>query len=360
MGRAILDFVHPSSLEDTLERISALHEPGMVSEPTEAVLVRQDGSPTVVESISVRIDWEGEPAYQVILRDATERRRAEAATRYQASLVSHVSDAIIATDPSGRILSWNPAAEALYGVRTTDAIGRPAAELLGPQAVEADGIPRAGEVDHDRADGQTLRVLVSVGPVRDEIGDVTGAVAVCTDLTERLERQAAEERYSAAVAALEEGVLVVDRDGTVVSVNSSAEAMLGEGLRRDGGATIAFDRRPMISEDGRPLAPEDHPLAVGLRTGWPQSRVVIGVDRGARHDPLVRGQRPASAARARRPGRGAGLLLLGHHRPQDRGGAAQLPSDPRPADPAPQPRPGAARHRRRAGRRGRSPDAASR
>ena len=33
----------------------------------------------------------------------------------------------------------------------------------------------------------------------------------------------------------------------------------------------------MILEDGRPLAPDDHPLAVGLRTGRPQSRVVIGV-----------------------------------------------------------------------------------
>ena len=277
VGRAILDFVHPSSLEETLERISGLHEPGMVSEPTEAVLVRQDGSPTVVESISVRIDWEGEPAFQVILRDATERRRAEAATRYQASLVSHVSDAILATDLSGHIVSWNPAAEALYGVRTADAIGCPAAALLGPQAVEADGVPRAAEADHDRADGQTIRVLVSVGPVRDEIGDVTGAVAVCTDLTERLGRQAAEERYSAAVAALDEGVLVVDRDGTVVSVNSSAQAMLGEGLSHGDGASIAFDRRPMISEDGRPLAAEDHPLALGLRTGRPQSRVVIGV-----------------------------------------------------------------------------------
>ncbi len=278
LGRGILDFVHPSSLEDTLQRIGALQEPGQVSEPTEAILMRQDGSPTVVESISVRIDWEGEPAFQVILRDATERRRAEAATRYQASLVSHVSDAIIATDQSGGLRSWNPAAEVLYGVQSADAIGRSAAELLGPQAVEADGLPKAGEVEHDRADGRSIPVLVSVGPVRDEFGELDGTVAVCTDLTERLERQAAEARYAAAVAALDEGVIVVDRDGTVVSVNSSARAMLGQGLHdSEGRGAIAFGRRPMVTEDGRPLSPENHPLAVGLRTGEPQSRVVIGV-----------------------------------------------------------------------------------
>jgi diguanylate cyclase (GGDEF)-like protein/PAS domain S-box-containing protein len=275
VGHAILDFVHPSSLEDTLERIAMLTEPGMVSEPAEAVLVSQTGDPVVVESISVLIDWDGAPAFQVILRDISERRRAEAALRYQASLVSHVSDAIIATDRAGRIRSWNPAAEALYGVRSVEAIGRPAADLLGANAIDADGMPRPGELDHVRADAQRIPVLVSVAPVRDEVGESLGTVAVCTDLTERLERKAAEARYRAAVAALDEGVLVVDHDGTIVSANASARAMLGADVREGVNSRAAFGR-PMVAEDGTPMSPDEHPLAVGLRTGRPQSRVVLG------------------------------------------------------------------------------------
>ena len=277
IDRPILDFVHPSSLDETLERIGRLTEPGMVSEPAEAMLLKPDGTPTVIESISVRTEWEGRPAYQVILRDMTERRRAEAALRYRASLITHVSDAVVATDGEGIVRGWNPAAEVLYGRPAIDAIGRAVSEVLGPGAVDPAGTTRAGEVEHRRADGSSLNVFVSVAPVRDELGVDAGTVAVCTDLTERLELQAAEARYSAVVAALDEGVIVVDRDQTIVSVNSSARTMLGSWLDVGLKATALFERWPMVAETGIPLPSTSHPLAIALRTQRPQSRVVIGL-----------------------------------------------------------------------------------
>lgn len=277
IGRSILDFLHPASLEETLERIGKLTEPGMVSDPAEAVLLRGDGTPVAMESISVRIDWEGRPAYQVILRDISERRRAEAAIRYQASLVTQVSDAVVATDNDGCIRSWNPAAEVLYGWSADEAIGRPAPDVLGPDSVDPDGTIRAGELEHVGADGGSRAVHVSVAPVRDEVGERNGTVAICTDLSERLERRAAEARYSAAVAALDEGVLVVDRTGTIMSVNSSARSMLGDWLREEMQSSEILERWPMVTETGTPLRPDEHPLVVALRTGQPQSRVVMGL-----------------------------------------------------------------------------------
>src|SRR5262249_24554262 len=86
LGRSIIDFVHPDSLGPTLERISKLSETMPISDPAEATLLRLDGSPWVIESVSVLPKWEGEDAYQVILRDLSDRKRAEAALRYQASL----------------------------------------------------------------------------------------------------------------------------------------------------------------------------------------------------------------------------------------------------------------------------------
>ena len=280
VGRPILDFFHPSSLEETLERIAALTEPGMVSEPAEAMLIGPGGVLKPVESISVRIEWEGRPAYQVILRDISERRRAEAALRYQASLVTHVSDAVIATDRDGNVRSWNPAAESLYGWQAADASGKPLAELIGGQAVHADGTTRSGEVVHKRADGSSLVALVSVAPLRDELGDETGTVAVCTDLTERLKRRAAEARYAAVVAALEEGILVVSSDGLLLSFNRSAQATLGGVLSEGMPITEMFDRWPLVTEDGRPMATDAYPLMLGLRTGQPQRRVVVGLGEG--------------------------------------------------------------------------------
>ena len=277
IDRPILDFVHPSSLEETVERIGSLTEPGMVSEPSEAILLNPDGVPAVVESISVRTEWEGRPAFQVILRDITERRRADAALRYRASLITHVSDAVVATDADGTVRGWNPAAERLYARPATDAIGRPVREVLGPDAVDEPGTTRAGDVEHRRADGSSLNVFVSVAPVRDELGEDAGTVAVCRDLTERLERQAAEARYSAVVAALDEGVIVVDRDRTIVSVNASARAMLGAWLDVGLEVSALLEHWPMVSDAGAPLDPASHPLAVALETKTPQSRVVIGL-----------------------------------------------------------------------------------
>jgi diguanylate cyclase (GGDEF)-like protein/PAS domain S-box-containing protein len=277
VGRQLLDFIHPTSLEDTLNRIAALTEPGMVSDPAEVLLVAPDGTAKPYESISVCTEWDGRPAHQVILRSIAERRRAEAALRYQASLITHVSDAVVAADLDGKIRGWNPAAEALYGRTATEVIGAPVRTVLGADAVTSDDMTRPGEVEHQRADGSTLSVQVSVSPLRDELGKPSGTVAVCTDLTERLERQAAEARYSAVVAALDEGVVVVDRSDTVVSINGSARAVIGPAIEVGVSARQLLESWPMITERGTPLPPDEHPITVALRTGNAQSRVVVGM-----------------------------------------------------------------------------------
>ncbi len=95
-----------------IERLAQLTEPGQFFEHGEVRVVAPDGTSTVMELTSIRTTWGGKPAYQVIMRDVSERRAAEAAARYRASLVAHVSDAIIGIDADGRIESWNEAAAA--------------------------------------------------------------------------------------------------------------------------------------------------------------------------------------------------------------------------------------------------------
>jgi PAS domain S-box-containing protein len=126
VGHLITEFVHPDSVPEMLARIAALQHEGDTCPPSEAVMLRIDGTTLDVEAVSMLTVWEGRPAYQVIFRDLSVQKAAEAALRSQAALVTQVSDAIIATTFAGIVTNWNPAAEAIYRRPAARALALPA------------------------------------------------------------------------------------------------------------------------------------------------------------------------------------------------------------------------------------------
>lgn len=220
LGRPITEVMSRGSASSILARISSLDSVGDVSRPAEAVLVGLDGTPICVESVSVRTTWKGKPAYQVVLRDLSAQKAVEGTLRYQAALVDHVSDAVIATTFEGIVTSWNPAAEKIYRRSAAEVLELPLSDAVGapldPLAIVVDG----GVLDstHHRSDGAALAMRVSA-TVMDE-----GFVLLCSDHTAR---RRAEQHFQTVVASLEDGVVVVDRDGRVESVNPAAKRILG-------------------------------------------------------------------------------------------------------------------------------------
>ncbi|NIH78019.1 sensor domain-containing protein [Amycolatopsis viridis] len=270
LGSPITRFVDPPSVPSILRRIAGLNEPGATSEPAEAVLTRLNGERFTVESVSVRTTWEGKPAFQVIMRDISAQRAAEAALRYQAALVQHVSDAIIATDSRGVVTSWNPAAEAIYGRPADEALGQAVGRLVGapldPGAVLAHG--GVAQATHRAADGSALAVRVSAAEMDD------GYVLVCADETAR---RRAERQYSTVVAALDEGVLVIGPDGRIMSANPAAQHILG--LSEAQLVSTRPDSWPLYDEDGRRLDPSEYPSAQLRRGSGPQQGRVMRTKR---------------------------------------------------------------------------------
>ncbi len=185
--------------------------------------------------------------------------------RLQAKLIDHVSDAILATDLEGRITSWNPAAEALYGWPAGEAIGQLAVRLLGDPAtaVGIDNLARGSrlELTLRHRNGSAVHVLAAVSDLRDSASAVTGSVMISSPIAERRKaeqiRQQADARYSAAVAALDEGVVIVGVDDTVETANPAALALLACPSLVGSGFTAAVT---LLDELGHPL-----PLsAIGL------------------------------------------------------------------------------------------------
>ncbi|MEU3272576.1 EAL domain-containing protein [Saccharomonospora sp. NPDC006951] len=270
LNRPITDFVASGSVSEMLDRIGSLVEPGQTSEPTEVTLRRFNGETMLVESVSVRTNWQGRPAFQVIMRDITAQKAAESALRYQAALVSHVSDAIIATKADGTVTSWNPAAEQVYGWPAYEAIGRDVDEVVGapldPDAILEDG--GVADATHYRIDGERLAIRVSAAEMRE------GFVLVCAD--ETLRRQL-ERRYSIVVAALSEGILVVGPTGLIESANPAAERILGtKGERLVGQSPTRF---ALFDERGAAIPHWDYPFAKTGRTGRPCDNQTVRVKR---------------------------------------------------------------------------------
>jgi diguanylate cyclase (GGDEF)-like protein/PAS domain S-box-containing protein len=85
-----------------------------------------------------------------------------------------------------------------------------------------------------------------------------------------------EERYRSLTAALVEGVILMDAEGTIQACNASAERMLGLTLGQTDRAV--FDpRSPPIDEDGTPYTADAYPQNVTLQTGEPCRNVTMGL-----------------------------------------------------------------------------------
>lgn len=78
IGRMILDCVHPDYRRIVQARILRTYELGQAAKWIEEKMIRRDGRAIDVEVVAAPISYQGNPASQVLIRDITERKRAEA------------------------------------------------------------------------------------------------------------------------------------------------------------------------------------------------------------------------------------------------------------------------------------------
>jgi diguanylate cyclase (GGDEF)-like protein/PAS domain S-box-containing protein len=284
-GWPMTPFIHPDDVGGVAERVGQLTEDGQVSEHGEVRVVAMDGSISVVDVTSVRTSWGGQPAYQVIMRDLSERIAAEAEYRYRASLVAHVSDGIIGIDSDGKIESWNEAAASIYGWSEHEVVGRSISEILTGFRTDSASVLERGQRSHVRKDGSAVEVQVSLDPLINEAGMPAGWVVVCAEITDARQalagRRAAEERYEAVVASLSEGIVLLDEEGNVRASNEAAEKILGDRLASGRAHEIFTGSSIAIDVDGHPMSSDMFPHVQTLATGESRDDVMIGVTDGS-------------------------------------------------------------------------------
>src|ERR1043166_1789931 len=151
---------------------------------------------------------------------ATRHERAERALRdanaQLAAVIQSSPLAIYTPDPAAPSLTWNRAAEALYGWRAEEVIGRPLptiADDLEEHAGLRDRVLRGEalrgvEVTRRRKDGTPVTISLSVAPLHDVAGQVTGMLSLAADVTEmrQLEVQYRQAQKMEAVGRLAGGI----------------------------------------------------------------------------------------------------------------------------------------------------------
>ena len=169
--------------------------------------------------------------------DITRRKNAEMASFQLASIVLNSEDAIIGEDLEGRITTWNPAAERLYGYASGEVLGRPIS-LLAPEGQHevmlailervkrGEGVAPA-ETVRRRKDGTLVDVAVSVSPIRNAAGRIVGVAKIVRDVTERKRADRALARDALILASVRDAVTMTDLDGVVTYWNEGAARLFG-------------------------------------------------------------------------------------------------------------------------------------
>ncbi|MCM2334122.1 MAG: PAS domain S-box protein [Anaeromyxobacteraceae bacterium] len=221
VGRPVRELREPSMQARFEDDWRSVREGG--AHVFETVHRRHDGATFPVEVSLGRAELEGAPVVIAVVRDLSERRRAEAArrvseARFQAAFHgAGVGMALV--DARGRLLDANDALCRMLGYPREELAALTFQDLLHPDdregSLEAFGALVRGEREHNamerrylRKDGGVVHLRYSVSALRDDAGRFVHALGIIEDVTERkaLEARLALADRMASLGTLAAGV----------------------------------------------------------------------------------------------------------------------------------------------------------
>ena len=180
---------------------------------------------------------------RIYAMDVTERRRLEEERDRLAAIVENSDDAIIAKSLDGIIVDWNKGAEKLYGYTAKEIRGRHVS-ILFPAGHEDEATPIIEKIARGEnvepfetirltKDGRSIPISLSISPIKDMYGKITGASSIAHDISARKQAEEKIEELNANLA---------ERAGELALANQELEAF---------NYTVAHDlRKPLTVVSG--------------------------------------------------------------------------------------------------------------
>ncbi len=277
IGAHVTKFLVPEEHEIAFEALRSNDE-----RISEFSALKKDGSTFAVEAHGRIIERDGVPVRVTVIRDITERKRAEEALkesrkRYQA-LIETTSDFVWETDSFGRFTYCSPQADRLWGIKPEGMIGKSIFDLIpandnqcardSVSSLAATPGPFSG-MEMTALDGQGRRIFLETSgvPFFDDSGNLLGFRGITRDVTERkkaemelrrsrdeLERRV-QERTADLVKAKEDAEAAVEAKAAFL-------ASMSHELRTPMNAVIGFSS--LLLEE--PLSSEQRDFIERIRT----------------------------------------------------------------------------------------------
>jgi PAS domain S-box-containing protein len=191
--------------------------------------LRKDGSEFPIEISLSPIESSRGLTVGATIRDVTIQK---AASQYARSLLEASLDPLVTISPEGKITDVNEATVKVTGVAREKLIGTDFCDYFiapdqardGYQQVFAKGSVTDYPLTIHHVDGRLTDVLYNASVYKDIRGDVLGVFAAARDVTES---RRAEQRFRSVVESAPDAMVLIDRNGIILLVNSQTERLFG-------------------------------------------------------------------------------------------------------------------------------------
>lgn len=197
IGKSVTDLVHPDVRKMTMERMERI-ENGESMPMFETKFVRLDGGSIDVEAVGIPFIYKGESASQIIVRDITDRKRAEAASKKNETLFTQLFNStpmgLVMLDEHGKVEQVNNGFQQMFGYQPQELKGKNLNDFIVPENLTNEGIDlnniiAANEIvsvvtKRQHRDGHLVDVLIYGVPVLLDNRTIS-IYGVYVDITER-------------------------------------------------------------------------------------------------------------------------------------------------------------------------------
>ena len=214
------------------------------------------------------------PSWLILKHKLLDKQANEIAARLSA-IVESSDDAIISKNFDGTILSWNAAAQKIFGYTAYEAINNNISIIVPEEFYEEEEeiITKVKngerikhyETIHKTKEGNRVFVALTISPIKDANGDVIGISKIARDISEQILANEKQAMLSAIINSSDDAIISKTFDGIITSWNHAAHKMFGytesEALGKHISLIIPSDRlheESMIIENIRKDIKVDH------------------------------------------------------------------------------------------------------